>query len=462
MPVHRSSEGLDLLLGVRRGDGPLHAQVESALRAAIGDGRLAAGTPLPATRALAAELGVSRSVVTEAYTQLAAEGFLELRPRALPRVMAAAAAHREATSGRPAAPSDFSPQHDLRPGAPALDLFPRREWLRSIKTALDELPDSALDYPAPEGVPRLRATLGAYLGRVRGVRSEAPLICAGVSQSLRVAADALRATGRTTLAVEDPGHADVREMLTASGLTLVGVPVDADGLVVEALPPGAGAVLVTPAHQYPTGVVLAPNRRTALIAWARANDAYVLEDDYDAEFRYDRTPVGTLQGLAPDRVAATSSVSKTLAPALRLGWLTLPPGLERELVASRHAAGHGLGAIEQHALAGAIERGTYDRHIRKARRVYRERRDILIAALARELPAAPVGGIAAGLHLTLGVGDEQAAVIAAARARVAVDGLSRHRVTTPGPQALVVGYGRTHAAALPRAVTALAAAISPP
>jgi GntR family transcriptional regulator/MocR family aminotransferase len=200
-----------------------------------------------------------------------------------------------------------------------------------------------------------------------------------------VSCAALRASGRPILGVEDPGYPGVRGQVQADGMRVVGVPVDAEGLAVEAIPPEAGAVLVTRAQQYPTGVVLSPQRRHELIAWAR--DTYVLEDDYDAEFRYDRTAVGTLQSLAPDWVVAMSSVSKTLAPALRLGWLTPPPAPTAELIAVRLAIGHGQGPIEQHALAGAIERGAYDRHVRRVRRIYRERR----RAAPHPRPAAPRG-----------------------------------------------------------------------
>ncbi len=457
--------GLDLLLQVRKGEGALHLQVETALRDAITAGTLTAGTALPASRTLAAQLGVSRSVVTEAYSQLQAEGFLTIAPRSLPRVTAGSTA----TPGPPAPEAPLAHwrlppaphiRYDLRPGSPALDQFPRKEWLRSVKLALDELKDEELDYPAPEGMPWLRATLAAYLGRVRGVRSDGPIICGGVSQSTSVACAALRASGRATLAVEDPGHPGVRDMIAADGMQVVPVPVDEEGLIVEAIPPQAGAVLVTPAHQYPTGVVLSPARRHALIAWARANDTYVLEDDYDAEFRYDRTAVGTLQGLAPDRVVAMSSVSKTLAPALRLGWLTPPPGLSAELVAARHAIGHGLGAIEQHALAGAIERGAYDRHIRRVRRVYRERHDLLVAALGQARPDLEVGGVAAGLHLTLTLDRPEAdALEAAARHGVHADAMQPHRITSQGDPALVLGYGRLPAPAVRSAVRALAQAL---
>jgi GntR family transcriptional regulator/MocR family aminotransferase len=451
MIVQRSREGLDLAIELRRGAGRLHAQLEDAVRAAIRDGRLVAGTPLPASRVLAAELGVARSVVTEAYGQLAAEGWLDLRARALPRVAhvaAAGAADDEASAPPP------SPRYDLRPGAPDLALFPRGEWLKSMRAALHTAPNSALGYGPAEGAPALQAVLAAYLGRVRGVHGAGrPLVCDGVSQGLLVAVRAIeRERGRPALvAVEDPSHADMRAFLAQQDVRMTAVPVDAHGVIVDAIPIDADALLVTPAHQFPLGVVLAPERRAALVARARRDQLWILEDDYDAEHRYDRAPVGALQGIAPDRVASLGSVSKTLAPALRLGWLVTPPGLREQALTARAGFDRGAPTIDQLALADFIERGALDRHVRRSRRTYRRRRDALVAAL----PEDRVGGIAAGLHLTLRVdGDELALQAAAARRGVAVDALSRHRIA-PADPALLLGYGNLPEAAVQPAVASL-------
>jgi GntR family transcriptional regulator / MocR family aminotransferase len=451
MTVKRSTEGLDLALELRRGEGRLHVQLEEALRAAIRDGRLVAGTPLPASRGLAGELGVARSVVTEAYGQLGAEGWLEVRARALPRV-----AHIDAVAAEDAGAAEPQPppRYDLRPGAPDLALFPRTEWLKSVRAALNAAPDRALGYGPVEGVPAARATLAAYLGRVRAVHGAGrPLICQGVAQALVVAVRAIELErGRpAVVAVEDPSHADVRAILSQHSVRLLGVPVDGEGAIVDAIPSEADALVVTPAHQFPLGVVLSPERRLALAARARSDELWVIEDDYDAEHRYDRAPVGALQAIAPDRVVSLGSVSKTLAPALRLGWLVTPAGLRPHALAARAALDRGAPTIDQLALADFIARGALDRHVRRSRRTYRRRRDALVAAL----PQARVGGIAAGLHLTLAIDNDELAVqAAAARRGVAVDTLGRHRIA-PGDPALLLGYGNLSEGAIAPAVARL-------
>jgi GntR family transcriptional regulator / MocR family aminotransferase len=455
--VQRSSHGLELLLEVSRERGRLHRQIEDGVREGVRSGRLVAGTPLPSSRSLAAELGVARSVVVEAYDQLAAEGFIEVRPRALPRVAAAAAPPPAAPAKPPAAEPE--PRYDLRPGAPDLALFPRADWLRSVRAALLEIPDAELDYGPPEGALQLRATLAEYLGRVRGVRCApgALVVCHGVAQAMLVAARAV-AGRRARVAVEDPGHADVRASLEPHDVDLVPVPVDDDGLQVDAIPPGVDAVLVTPAHQYPMGAVLTAERRAALVERSREEDFWILEDDYDAEHRYDRAPIGAMQGLAPDRVVSMGSVSKTLAPALRLGWMAVPDELLDAALAERASFDRGLPTLDQLALAEFIARGALDRHVRRSRRHYRRRRDALVAAL----PAGRTGGVAAGLHMTLALpaGADERAAQAAIRARgVAVDVLGRHRIASTGPPALLLGYGRISEAAIPPAVRALAGAL---
>jgi GntR family transcriptional regulator / MocR family aminotransferase len=321
----------ELLVGLDRRAGPLHAQLEAQLREAVRSGRLAAGERLPSSRALAAELAVSRGVVVEAYGQLAAEGYLAVRPGAAPQVAAGA----RAAAARPAERAPALPRYDLRPGTPDLALFPRAAWAAAQRRALREVADADLGYPPPGGHRRLRVALAAYLGRVRGVQAapERIVVCGGVAEAVALVGRVLRAGGARRVAVEDPSHPGTRELMGHSGLEIVPVPVDEGGVDVAAIiAAGVDAALLTPAHQSPTGVVLDPPRRAALAAWARDTGALVIEDDYDAEYRYDRHPVGALQGLAPDHVVHVHSVSKSLAPALRLGWAALPARLVAAVV----------------------------------------------------------------------------------------------------------------------------------
>jgi GntR family transcriptional regulator/MocR family aminotransferase len=430
----------ELLVALRREAGPLHAQIEAQLRDGVRSGRLAAGERLPSSRALAAELGISRGVVVEAYGQLAAEGYLAIARGAAPRVAAGAAAADRHASEPPPAPL----RHDLRPGTPDLSLFPRAAWAAAQRRALRELPDAELAYPPPGGHPRLRAALAGYLGRVRGVQAapERIVVCGGVAEALSILGRVLRAAGARTIAVEDPSHPGTRAMVAHSGVDIAPVPVDEDGLDVAALAAsGADAVLVTPAHQATTGVVLTPSRRAALIAWARQTGGLVLEDDYDAEYRYDRHPVGALQGLAPDHVVHMHSVSKTLAPALRLGWAAVPARLVAAVVEEKALSDMGSPVLEQLALAHFLARGDLDRHLRRTRPDYRRRRDALLAALA----GIEIEGVAAGLHVLARLPDgrdEQEVVDAAAARGVAVDPLGPRVAVGPRPPALLLGYTR--------------------
>jgi len=378
---------------------PLHAQLEDGLRQAIRSGRLVARSRLPSTRALAADLGVSRRMVVDAYSQLLAEGYLEARQGAGTYVAETAVAPRPATiESRPRPPA-----FDFFPGSPDLSTFPRRAWLRALRETLREAPDQALAYPDPRGAPELRRALAGHLSRVRGVvaNPEAILVCAGVSQGLAFVA---RALGVARIAVEDPSLPVHRAILEARGASLSPLAVDEDGARVEDLPRLArevgpiGAVLVTPAHQSPTGVALSSARRAALVAWAKDSASVIVEDDYDAEFRYDRAPLGALQGLAPDRVLYMGTVSKTLAPGLRLGWIVAPANLYERIVEQRMLADQGSPTIDQLALARLLDGGAYDSHLRQARRRYRARRDALVRAVAEHLPGARVTGVAAGLH----------------------------------------------------------------
>jgi GntR family transcriptional regulator/MocR family aminotransferase len=458
--VNRTSS-LDLLVRVERGAAPLRAQVEEQLRDAVRSGRLAPGIALPSSRSLARELRVSRGVIVDAYAQLAAEGYLVSTQGAPTRVSEAAipAALAAAPAG-----ADQPPRYDFRPGGPDVSLFPRAAWLGSLRRALRDAPDARLDYGDPRGAPELRVALARYLGRARGVHGnpERIVITSGMAQGMALFARALVSRGARRIGMEDPSSTPGREQLIANGLEVLPVPVDADGLSVDRLEQLApSAVFTAPAHQFPLGMVLAPARRTALIDWATRTDAYVLEDDYDAEYRYDRPPVGAVQGLAPDRVLYAGSVSKTLAPGLRLGWMVVPDGLADAVVAAKASDDLGTPVVEQLALADFLERGELDRHLRRTRSVYRARRDALVAGLARELPDCPPGGVAAGLHLVvpLPAGAHEPAVLAAARSRgVGLYGLSEHRIE-PGPPALLLGYGRITEPAIGAAVAELAAAV---
>ncbi|HWX52324.1 MAG TPA: PLP-dependent aminotransferase family protein [Solirubrobacteraceae bacterium] len=398
-----TTSGPELLVELDRSQRrPLRAQLEDGLREAIRSGRLAAHTRLPATRALSSDLDVSRRLVVDAYAQLLAEGYLVARHGAGTYVAEAAAAMTV-----PAAePADSAPGFDFFPGYPDLASFPRREWLRAMREVLTVTPDLSLGYPDPRGALELRRALAGHLRRVRGVvvDPQTIVVCSGAAQGLVLLA---RALGEPHIAMEDPGLPPHRAILAAHGARLSALAVDSQGArvgdlaAIESEQGAVDAVFVTPAHQSPTGVALAPRRRAALLEWAGGTEGLVIEDDYDAEYRYDRAPLAALQGLAADRVIYMGTVSKTLAPALRLGWLVLPPRLLDAVVGQKLLADYGCPTLDQLALARLLEIGAYDRHLRQARRRYRSRRDTLVEAVARYLPEARVTGLAAGLHAIL-------------------------------------------------------------
>ncbi|MFJ9538655.1 PLP-dependent aminotransferase family protein [Streptomyces sp. NPDC101225] len=448
MPVQWAGLSPELLLTVDRDSGErLCAQLEGQLRDAIRSGRVQAGERLPSSRELARILGLSRGLVQDCYAQLQAEGYLVTRVGSATRV--AACAPVEPVPAAPRPPTRPRTVADFRHGVPDLASFPVADWLWATREAARTLPTADLDYGDPRGSPALREVVAGYLRRVRGAAADPArtVVCSGYAQGLNLALRALAGTGVRVVAYEDPGGpGTARAAARASGLTAVPVPVDASGVDVRALDAtGARAVIVTPAHQWPTGVVLAPDRRHALTEWARRRDAYVVEDDYDAEFRYDREPVGSLQGLAADRVICVGTVSKSLAPALRLGWLVCPPALAGPLADLKRIADRGSPALDQLALARLIESGRYDRHLRRMRTTYAGRRTTLVAALAQHAPAVGLSGLAAGFHAVahLPAGVEEQAVVAAARERgVGLYGMSECRTskaTTP-PQ-LVLGFG---------------------
>lgn len=432
---------------------------ERTIREAIRDGSLRPRVRLPSSRALAAQFGVSRGVITEAYEQLAAQGYLVSRLKAAPVV---ADAPRPAP--RPATPRDEPGRvrFDFTPTTPDVSQFPARRWAAYLATAARSMPVSAYDYGDPRGTQALREVLAGHLGRTRGVVAdpERILVVHGTAQGLDLLMRTLRAAGARRVGVEDPSLPSQIERITAHGLEARPMPVDGAGMVVDGL--DADAVLVTPAHQFPTGVVLSGERRRALLDWAGRAGGLVLEDDYDAEFRYDRQPVRALQGLDPERVAYLGTTSKTLAPALRLGWLVLPARHVPEARRIRNLLDVCPPAVDQHALTAMIERGDYDRHVRRARKAYQRRREQLVAALAERLPGLPVEGIAAGMHLLmrLPAGLDDATIAARALARgVRVAPLSQFSHSGNSGGGVVLGYGRIAERDVAAAVAALATAI---
>ncbi|POX54258.1 GntR family transcriptional regulator [Streptomyces sp. Ru71] len=452
--------GIDLHLepsgpGVRRG-------LTDALREAVRGGRLAPGTRLPSSRSLAADLGIARNTVADAYADLVAEGWLTARQGSGTRVADGAVAR---PPQRPAPPprEPGRPVHSLMPGVPDLTTFPRAEWLKAARRALAAAPDDVLGYGDPRGRIELRTALAGYLARARGVRTDPDriVVCNGFAHGLKLLAEVLHGRGRRTLAVESYGLDVHWDLVHRTGLATSPLPHDDAGPRIDALG-RAGAVLLNPTHQFPLGGALPPERRAAAVEWARRTGGLILEDDYDGEFRYDRQPVGALQDLDPDHVVYLGTASKSLAPGLRLGWVVLPESLLPE--ALEYGGARPVGVLDQLTLAEFLTSGAYDRHVRAARLRYRRRRDALVAALAARAPHVHVTGIAAGLHavLRLPPGTEQAVVQAAAWQGLAVTGLSfyRHPNSTADPvDALVVGYGTPSDHAWPRTLEALCRAM---
>jgi GntR family transcriptional regulator / MocR family aminotransferase len=452
---------VDFLVALDRGgDAPMHEQLERELRSAIREGRLRAGAPLPSSRGLAAELGVSRGVVTTAFEQLAAEGYLTTRQGAPNRV----ADGLRAQVSPPAAPPPLLPRYayDFTPGTPDLAGFPRDRWLRSVRAAWREAPLDAIGYGDPRGVPALREALSDYLARVRGVAADAEqlLVCTGFRQGLSLACRWLRGQGIERVALEDPGWHSQRLIVEEAGLAVAPVPVDADGMDVDALTSSdVDAVVVTATHQFPTGVVMSAERRAALIEWAEQGDRLIIEDDYDAELCRGR--VGALQGLAPDRVLYIGSASKRLVPGLRLGWMIPPSWLSWALISAKAIEDGGSEIAGQLALADFIGRGELERHLRRMRLRYAQRREALRTALALDLPNWHVAPSAGGLHVLVELpdgADETALLAAAARRGVGVEGLALHSYLGDTRPALVLGHAQMSEPAIARGVTLLAEA----
>jgi GntR family transcriptional regulator/MocR family aminotransferase len=366
------------------------------------------------------------------------------------------------------APGAREVRYDLRPGHPDLSSFPRAAWLAAARRALNAAPTEAFGYGDPRGRPELRRALAGYLARARGARTdpERIAVCTGFTQALGVICAVLAGRGAGTVAVEEYGHLSHRRLVTARGLRTRAVPIDAQGAVVDAFG-SADAVLLTPAHQFPLGMALAPERRTRAVRWAADAGALIVEDDYDGEFRYDRQAVGALQALAPQSVVYAGTASKTLAPGLRLAWLVLPASVADDVVAEKAGADRHTGVLDQLTLADLIESGEYDRHVRRCRLMYRQRRDRLVAMLAERVPRARVTGLAAGMHavVELPPGLSEPDVVARAAARgLALQGLGDFASSGGGGRsaraALVVGYGTPPAHAFTAALARLVATLA--
>jgi GntR family transcriptional regulator/MocR family aminotransferase len=468
MSVEWSSGGLDFHLDLDPAAGRRHGLAD-AIRHAIRDGRLTAGTRLPSTRALAADVGLARGTVTQAFDELAVEGYLRIE-RGAGAVVVGMPGQAQPPHAMPPPTPRPTPRWNLLPGRPDVTLFPRTTWLAAARRALTDATAADFGYGAPEGHPKLRGALAEYLGRTRGVVADpdAILVTAGYSQSLGLLATVLRDLGGHTVAFENPSLAEFRKVMArAGGLRTIGIPVDGKGVLVEKLAAhrDLAAVVVTPAHQYPLGSTLDPGRRAELVAFAHATDTLIVEDDYDGEFRFDRQPIGALQALAPERVVYSGTASKTLAPGLRIAWLVLPSWLVEPMRAAKRLADRHTGVVESLTLAEFLTAGHYDQQVRRSRTRYRARRDRLLGALGQEGISVWPGSAAAGLHLVLPLpehGPREDRVIAhLARHSVAVDGLGGDWLGTgPNLGGLVVGYAAPPEHAFSPSVNALITALA--
>jgi GntR family transcriptional regulator/MocR family aminotransferase len=456
--------GVDLHL--ERTGPRLRAGLTDALREAVRSGRLAPGTRMPASRTLAVDLGIARSTVTECYTELVAEGWLIAQQGSGTRV---ADLGRPGTVTVPPETRSTRATGALVPGATDFAAFPRLEWLAAARRALAAAPYSAFGYNDPLGSPELRGALAEYLGRVRGVRADPSriVITGGFHHGLGLIARALAGRGATAVGVEAYGLGLYRNVLRDAGLALPPVALDAEGARTDLLPDlDVDAVLLTPAHQFPTGFALSPERRAAALDWARASGGLILEDDYDGEFRYDRRPVGALQGLDADRVVYFGTASKSIAPALRVAWMVVPEHLMTEVAAAKGAV-EVVSVLDQLTLAEFIRSGAFDRHVRSRRQAYRKRREHLIDALADAAPNIRVTGMAAGLQAVLQLpdGTERLVVEDAAAHGLVVSAMGefRHEGLHPdvsAHDALVVNFSAIPDSAWDRAVGTLCSVVA--
>ena len=475
MTVKWGRGGPDLLVALDRPGAPLGAQIGDQLRAAIRDQRLGAGEHLPSTRRLAETLGVSRGTIVDVYEQLLAEGYVESAVGSGTRV---AAVPSPAHASRPTAPTaePVRPvEIDFAYGIPDLGSVPLADWNWAMAEATRTLPTSELGDDDSAGSRHLREVVTAYHRRVRSgcAHADDAIVVAGFRQGLTFTLAVLARRGIRRIALENPGPREHASIAARAGLDAVPVAVDADGLDVGRLrESGARAVLLTPAHQCPTGVALGPTRRRELVAWADEVDGVILEDDYDAEFRYDRQPVGSLQGLNPERVIALGSVSKTLAPAIRLGWVIAPPRFAAEIVEEKRLSSRGAPALDQEALALLMQTGRFDRHLRRVRAVYRARRDVLAREVERAFGPGRLYGLEAGCHAVLHLPEgasERSVAARAATMGVRVSPLGDYAFAGPGATAgpppsvpaLVLGFGNVDEQQIGRGIRIIAAAARP-
>jgi GntR family transcriptional regulator/MocR family aminotransferase len=488
MAIEWSGLSPELLVRLDRSSGqPLRSQLEAGLRDAIRSGRLHGGERLPSSRELARALGVSRGIVQDCFGQLLAEGYLTSRTGSATRVAEIAegsvasrpgAAPRLPLAGGQGGGAPSAPAHaaeprliaDFAPAVPDLSSFPRADWVWAVREACGAVASADLGYGDPRGSAELREVLAGYLRRVRAAAADPGrmIVSTGFAQGINLVLRALASQARVAVvAFEDPGYGSAAtdetvRAVSAMGLRVVHVPVDDEGLVVTALAAsGADVVVVTPAHQAPTGVVLTADRRHALADWARRSGGFIIEDDYDSEFRYDKEPVGALQGLAPDRVFLIGTASKALAPAVRLGWVLAPAGLADAVAAEKEMSDRGSCTLDQVALAALLTSGRYDRHLRRMRAVYAARRRALVDAFGRHAPGVRLTGLAAGFHAVARLPAEpgEAAVIAAARERgVGLHGIAEYRGAPDpaAPPALLMGFGNTGERAIEPAIAAIA------
>jgi GntR family transcriptional regulator/MocR family aminotransferase len=486
--VKRPPDGIGPIIPLdRRLARPLHRQLYDGYREAIVDGRLRPGQRLPSTRTLARDLQISRMPVVLAFEQLVAEGYVESRVgagsfvspalRGDPAALAGHAARTAAAPGRRRIPRETLPSvaepwlgswGAFRVGQPALDEFPAELWARLVARRARLLPRRQMMYGDSMGFAPLREALADHLRTVRSVRCTADeiMIVSGSQQALAVAGRALLAPGDAVW-VEDPGYRGARDALTLAGARAVGVPIDDDGLDVAA---GiaryreARAAYVTPSHQYPLGMIMSAPRRLQLLDWARRRGAWILEDDYDSEFRYDNQPIASLQGLDTDRrVIYLGTFSKVLFPALRVGYVVIPPDLVARFRRIRGAMDDFPAPLYQAVLHEFIRDGHFTRHMRRMRAVYAERRRVLVGALARELgDAVAVSGDRAGMHLVAllprGARDHDIAARAAPRGLSVIPLSSCYSGRSPRP-GLVLGYGALRVAEIADAVRRLKAVL---
>jgi len=446
--------------------GPLHVRLTAAIRGAIRDGRLPLGAALPPSRTLATDLQVSRWAVTKAYGQLSTEGYVSARTGSATRVCWSP--EPDDRPNRPAQPvrAPRPVRFDLAQSSSDYRAFPRHKWVESIRAAAEIAPFDQLGYCEQGGEPRLRAVLADHLNRTRGAVADAGTVCvfSGAGQSMTQLARALVEAGHTRIGVEDPGSVQIRKAARSAGLELVAIPVDDDGLVVDALEahPDLRAVCVGPAHHVVTGCVLAPHRRAALLDWARRVDGLIVEDDYDSEFSYDGPAPAAMQGTDPDRVALLGSMSRTLTPTVNVGWVVAPRWLV-EAVRTDPRVPVNSPALTQLALVHFMESGAYDRYLRASRQRFRARRNALVAALELRLPECRIRGAQAGLHLLLELpaGSNITAIVAELQKHdiQLCDVDSSRFQPDPGEFRLQIGYANLSDSLVEEAVAVLAGVI---